>query len=171
MQPHLLVLGGARSGKSRYAEREATRMGLEKIYLATAEAFDAEMAARIAHHRQSRAGEGWITIETPLDLAETIAREARPDRVLLVDCLTLWLNNVVHSGLDVEPAVEQLCATLPGCASPVILVSNEIGLGLVPETALGRTFRDQQGRLNQALAALVPRAVFLCAGLPLTLKG
>jgi adenosylcobinamide kinase / adenosylcobinamide-phosphate guanylyltransferase len=170
MQPHLLVLGGARSGKSRYAESQAVKSRLDMVYLATAEAFDGEMAERIAHHQQSRAGRGWTTIETPRDLAATLKREARPGRVVLIDCLTLWLNNLVHAGLDVENACAQLCVALPGCPSPIILVSNEIGLGLVPETALGRAFRDQQGRLNQSLAAIVPHVVFLCAGLPLTLK-
>lgn len=164
-----LVLGGARSGKSAYAERLARERGCERVYLATATAGDGEMSERIAHHRDLR-GPDWVTIEEPLALAETLRREARSDRVILVDCLTLWLSNAMFAERDVEAETLALCAVILSSSGPVILVSNEIGLGLVPETPLGRRFRDAQGRLNQAVAASVPRVVFVAAGLPLVLK-
>lgn len=164
-----LVLGGARSGKSAYAERLARESGCERVYLATATAGDGEMSERIAHHRDRR-GADWVTIEEPLALADLIARESRPGRAILVDCLTLWLSNVMLAGRDVEAGARDLCAVILSSSGPVILVSNEIGLGLVPETPLGRRFRDAQGRLNQAVAAAVPRVVFVAAGLPLMLK-
>lgn len=165
-----LVLGGARSGKSRYAERLVASSGLTPVYLATAAALDGEMGERIAHHRERR-GEGWITIEEQFALAEAIAREARPDRILLVDCLTLWLSNLTFAARDIPEEQTRLVAQLADCPGPVILVSNEIGMGLVPETALGRRFRDAQGRLNQGVAEVATRVVFVAAGLPLVLKG
>lgn len=165
-----LVLGGARSGKSAFAERLAAKSGLERLYLATATPFDAEMAARIARHRVDRAGEGWQTLEEPFDIATVIHREAASTRVMLVDCLTLWLNNLMFAGRDVAAAQAALLEALRQARGPVILVSNEVGLGLVPETALGRDFRDAQGRLNQAVAAQVTEVVFVAAGLPLKLK-
>ncbi len=165
-----LVLGGARSGKSRHAEALARQSGLERHYLATAGAFDEEMRARIARHRTDRAADGWNTIEERLDLAGVIRREAQETRVLLVDCLTLWLSNVMLGGLDIAEAETGLVDALLGAKGPVVLVSNEIGMGLVPETALGREFRDAQGRLNQAVAATLPVVHFIAAGLPLTLK-
>jgi adenosylcobinamide kinase / adenosylcobinamide-phosphate guanylyltransferase len=165
-----LVLGGARSGKSRHAETLARQTGLVRIYLATAEAHDQEMRARIAHHRENRAHDGWTTIEEPLDLEGVLAREAASDRVVLVDCLTLWLTNVMLGGADVHAAVTGLVEALRAARGPVILVSNEVGLGLVPETPLGRDFRDAQGRLNQAVAAASDRVMFVAAGLPLVLK-
>jgi adenosylcobinamide kinase/adenosylcobinamide-phosphate guanylyltransferase len=166
-----LVLGGARSGKSGFAESlilaaPATR----RVYVATAEAGDDEMAARIAHHRAGR-GPAWRTIEAPLDLVEALAAQAGPGTALLVDCLTLWLSNLMHAARDVERETARLAAWLAQATGPVVLVSNEVGLGLVPETPLGRAFRDAQGRLNQQLAATVPRVVFVAAGLPLWLKG
>lgn len=164
-----LVLGGARSGKSRFAERMIVDSGLARVYLATATASDDEMAARIAHHRQSR-GEGWYTVEQPLALVETLTREAQPGRAVLVDCLTLWLCNVMLDGRDVEAESETLAAYLRKSPHPIVLVSNEIGMGLVPETPLGRDFRDAQGRLNQIVAAAVPEVAFVAAGLPLWLK-
>ena len=168
--PVTLVLGGARSGKSRHAEALACASGLERGYIATATPFDAEMAARIACHRADRASAGWVTIEEERALADVIAREARSDRVLLVDCLTLWLNNLFFANDDIEAAQASLIAALEAAKGPVILVSNEVGLGLVPETTLGRNFRDAQGRLNQAVAAVATNVVFVAAGLPLRLK-
>ncbi|MBX9991008.1 bifunctional adenosylcobinamide kinase/adenosylcobinamide-phosphate guanylyltransferase [Phreatobacter oligotrophus] len=165
-----LVLGGARSGKSAHAERLALGAGGEPVYIATAEAHDEEMAERIARHRADRQGRGWTTVEEPLDLAGAIGREARPGRSLLVDCLTLWLSNVMLAGRDPADAQAALVMALGGAVAPVVLVSNEVGLGLVPETPLGRAFRDAQGRLNQAIAARADRVVFVAAGLPLTLK-
>ena len=164
-----LILGGARSGKSRHAETLAEASGLELVYVATGQGGDSEMAERIARHK-ARRGPLWRTIEEPLDLAGVLHRETREGRVLLVDCLTLWLTNVMLGERDVEAESDRLVAAIEAAAGPVVFVSNEIGLGLVPETALGRAFRDAQGRLNQAVAAAVPHVIFVAAGLPLTLK-
>jgi adenosylcobinamide kinase/adenosylcobinamide-phosphate guanylyltransferase len=165
-----LVLGGARSGKSRWAEELAAGSGHAVTYLATAEARDGEMAERIARHHSDREGRGWSTVEEPIEVADALRRLSRPDRLLLVDCLTLWLSNLMEAGRIIEAETETLIAALAACPGPVVLVSNEIGLGLVPETPLGRAFRDAQGRLNQRIAAAVPRVVFVAAGLPLDLK-
>ena len=192
-----LVLGGARSGKSAFAERLVADSGLARIYLATATAGDDEMRSRIAHHRQRR-GDGWITVEEPLALvdgttltlwrtaaasalaARYLAREdashllvllrERLARLVLVDCLTLWLSNLMLAGRDPEVEARRFTRFLGVAQHPVVLVSNEVGLGLVPETPLGRSFRDAQGRLNQIVAATVPNVVFIAAGLPLWLK-
>lgn len=164
-----LVLGGARSGKSRFAERLARESGLARVYLATATAGDDEMRARIAHHRAQR-GEDWRTVEEPLALVDALSREAGEGCVVLVDCLTLWLSNLMHASHDIEAEIKALAEWLRDTRHPVLLVSNEVGLGLVPETPLGRDFRDAQGRLNQAIAAVVPNVVFVAAGLPLWLK-
>jgi len=163
-----LVLGGARSGKSAYAEGLIEAVGAG-TYLATAEAGDAEMAERIQRHRKRR-GDRWTTVEEPLDLEGALARHAKPDRPVLVDCLTLWLSNVMGAGHDVEADCRALTDRLGGLAGPVVLVSNEVGLGLVPETPLGRAFRDHAGRLNQSIAAGADRVVFVAAGLPMVLK-
>jgi adenosylcobinamide kinase/adenosylcobinamide-phosphate guanylyltransferase len=165
-----LILGGARSGKSRFAERLVEAAARAGTYCATAEAGDAEMAARIAEHRARRGG-FWRTVEAPLALAETIAAEATPDRPVLVDCLTLWLSNLLLAGKLLDREFARLSAVLRDAGGPVVLVANEVGLGLVPETPLGREFRDAAGRLNQEMAALADRVVFVAAGLPLVLKG
>ncbi len=158
-----LVLGGARSGKSAYAE---VLLG-GGTYLATAEAGDAEMAARIAAHR-ARRGEAWRTVEEPLELAAALAKCEGP---VLVDCLTLWLTNIMQAGRDVDAEVQALVAALQELAGPVVLVSNEVGQGIVPDNALAREFRDRAGRLNQEVAAVAGRVVLVAAGLPLVLKG
>jgi adenosylcobinamide kinase/adenosylcobinamide-phosphate guanylyltransferase len=163
-----LVLGGARSGKSAYAEA-LVEAGGSGLYLATAEAGDAEMAERIRRHRQRR-GETWVTVEEPLDLAGALKRHAAPERPILVDCLTLWLSNVMAAGRDPDGEAVALADGLSTLAGPVVLVSNEVGLGLVPETPLGRAFRDHAGRLNQTIARKADRVVFIAAGLPLILK-
>jgi len=165
-----LVLGGARSGKSRHAECLVEAAAAHGTYCATAEAGDAEMAARIAAHR-ARRGAFWRTVEAPLALAATIAAEAAPERPLLVDCLTLWLSNVMLTERPVEAEIAALHAALRDAAGPVVLVANEVGMGLVPETPLGRRFRDAAGWLNQEIAGLADRVVFVAAGLPLVLKG
>jgi len=165
-----LVLGGARSGKSAFAERLLQGKALRKIYLATATPGDDEMRERIAHHRVRR-GDGWRTIEEPLELTPTLARESAADCAVLVDCLTLWLSNIMHAEREPESETQRLTEWLDRATHPVVLVSNEIGLGLVPETPLGRRFRDAQGRLNQAVAASAANVVFIAAGLPLWLKG
>ena len=165
----VLVLGGARSGKSAYAQRLAEGAAAERVYCATAEAGDAEMAARIARHRADRGG-GWTTFEAPLALAETLRVEARTGRVVLVDCLTLWLANLMGAGRDVEAEIDRLIAAIGALAGPAVLVSNEVGLGLVPETRLGRDFRDAQGRANQRAAATCDAVVLVAAGLPTLIK-
>jgi len=170
LPPLSLILGGARSGKSRHAEGLIEAAAGTALYLATAEPRDEEMRARIAAHR-ARRGPGWTTIEAPLALAPLLAAEARPDRPILVDCLTLWLANLLLAERDVGAEIERLLAALPGLKGPVVMVANEIGMGIVPDNALARLFRDHAGRLNQQVAALADRVVFLAAGLPLVLKG
>ncbi len=167
--PVTLVLGGARSGKSRHAEALVESQPGPCIYLATAQAGDAEMAARIAAHRARRSPR-WTTVEEPLDLAVALGQACGPDRAVLVDCLTLWLSNLLGAGRPVAAEYEGLLAALPGLAGPVVLVSNEVGQGVVPEGALARTFVDRAGRLHQDLAAVAQRVVFMTAGLPRELK-
>ena len=162
-----LVIGGARSGKSGYAERQALAAGLRVTYLATAQALDAEMAERIAHHRARRPAL-WRSVEEPVALADALARTAAPEACVLVDCLTLWLSNVLFAGRDDE--IDRFLATLPALPGRIILVSNEVGWSIVPENALARRFRDEQGRLNQRVAALAERVTLIAAGLPLVLK-
>jgi adenosylcobinamide kinase / adenosylcobinamide-phosphate guanylyltransferase len=169
LPPVTLVLGGARSGKSRYAEHLIEEAAPGGVYCATAEAGDAEMAARIAAHR-ARRSRFWDTIEAPLALAPLIASEPRDERPLLIDCLTVWLSNLLLVGKPVEEEIAALCAALRLAAGPIVLVANEVGMGLVPETPLGRRFRDAAGRLNQDVAALADRVVFVVAGLPMVLK-
>jgi adenosylcobinamide kinase / adenosylcobinamide-phosphate guanylyltransferase len=164
-----LVLGGARSGKSAFAESLIGESGLARIYLATATAGDDEMKARIAHHRVQR-GEGWTTVEEPLALVDALTRVATQGHAVLVDCLTLWLSNLMFAQRDADVEARRLTRFLDGAKYPIVLVSNEVGLGLVPETPLGRDFRDAQGRLNQIVAAAVPNVAFIAAGLPLWLK-
>lgn len=165
----LLVLGGARSGKSAYAQGVVERSGLQRVFLATAEAGDGEMAERIGRHRAERDG-SWRTVEEPLDLPAALAREAGPGRAVLADCLTLWLSNLMLAGRDLGRETARLVSALRACPGPVVLVSNEVGLSLVPDTALGRAFRDAQGRLNAAAAGACGAAVMLVAGCPLILK-
>ncbi|MCP1200433.1 bifunctional adenosylcobinamide kinase/adenosylcobinamide-phosphate guanylyltransferase [Notoacmeibacter sp. MSK16QG-6] len=163
-----LVLGGARSGKSRYAEKLVTALSAPWTYIATAQAFDDEMKARIALHRSRRASD-WETVEAPLRMAEALA-EVPEDRPVLVDCLTLWLSNLILGELDVQAAIEALEKALNGRSGSTVLVSNEVGLSIVPDNALGRRFRDAQGELNQRIAQRADRVVFMAAGLPMILK-
>jgi adenosylcobinamide kinase/adenosylcobinamide-phosphate guanylyltransferase len=164
-----LVLGGARSGKSRYAEALVTSTAPPWVYVATAEARDAEMHARIAEHRHRRGGH-WRTIEVPLDLAGTLERLAGSPPAVLIDCLTLWLSNVILAHRNVAEESDRLLEVLAAMSGPVVAVSNEVGLGIVPDTPLGRTFRDAQGVLNQRVAAAAERVVLMTAGIPLILK-
>ncbi len=166
----MLVLGGARSGKSAYAERLVVESGLDAVYVATAAPGDAEMAERIAEHRARRGGM-WRTIEAPEGLEDVLVREAGEGRAVLVDCLTLWLSNLMLIGANVEAHGAALADTARRVSGLRIFVSNEVGLGLVPETPLGRRFRDAQGRLNQRMAAIATDVIFMAAGLPLALKG
>ena len=165
-----LILGGARSGKSARALALAEQGSDQRHFIATAEALDDEMSRRIARHKSER-GAGWETIEAPLELVDGIAGATSPNSVCVVDCLTLWLSNLMHHDRDVAAETDRLCAAIAAASGDVILVSNEVGLGLVPETPLGRDFRDAQGRLNQAVAQACDRVEFIAAGLPLTLKG
>ncbi len=164
-----LVLGGARSGKSRHAEALIAQSGRGCTYIATAQALDDEMRARIIEHR-ARRPKHWTTIEAPIELAAALGGRD-PDRPLLVDCLTLWLSNVMLAERDVAADTDMLAAALEACAAPVVCVSNEVGSGVVPDNALARSFREAQGQLNQRIAAIADRVVLMTAGLPLVLKG
>ena len=168
----ILVLGGARSGKSRFAQQLAVRLWKQPVYLATAEITDAERADRIARHRAARDGR-WACLEEPLNLSDALTRAAAQGDGVLLECVTVWLGNVlVKEGTAAVAARQQaLFTALQAGLGDVILVSNEVGLGIVPEHALGREFRDLAGWLNQALAAAADTVVFIAAGLPLTLKG
>jgi adenosylcobinamide kinase / adenosylcobinamide-phosphate guanylyltransferase len=161
------VLGGARSGKSRYAEGLARKHKGPKTYIATAEAIDAEMRERIAIHR-SRRGAAWITREAPLELVQALA-EATTGFVL-IDCITVWIGNLMHHGRDVRTEVAALCDALKKSKARVIIVSNEVGMSIVPENAMARAFRDEQGFANQRIADIAGDAIFIAAGLPVTLK-
>ncbi|MCW2236793.1 bifunctional adenosylcobinamide kinase/adenosylcobinamide-phosphate guanylyltransferase [Azospirillum canadense] len=165
-----LVLGGARSGKSRHAEALVTAMPGPRVYIATAQVWDEEMADRVARHQQDR-GPGWMTVEEPLDLSGVLRRHAVPGTNVLVDCLTLWLSNLMMDEADIPAHSAQLLETLAAVGGRVVLVSNEVGLGIVPDNALARRFRDHAGRLHQDVAALAGRVVFVAAGLPMVLKG
>jgi len=164
-----LVLGGARSGKSMLAEQLLTAGPGPWAYIATAQAFDDEMRQRIGLH-QARRKQGWMTFEAPIDLPQVLASQSK-DLPVLVDCLTLWLTNLMLGDHNVAQATQDLADALAGRVKPAILVSNEVGLGIVPDNALARAFRDEAGRLNQRMAQVADRVLFVAAGLPLTLKG
>jgi adenosylcobinamide kinase / adenosylcobinamide-phosphate guanylyltransferase len=168
MAPLILVIGGARSGKSRHAERLIAEHQPPWIYLATAEALDDEMGERIAQHR-ARRDERWQCMEAPHALADVIG-EAPGDRPLLLDCVTLWLSNRLLAAADLEQEIATLCDVLGARSGATIVVSNEVGSGIVPENALARRFRDLAGIANQLLAARADRVEFIAAGLPLRLK-
>ena len=169
-----LILGGARSGKSALAEQRAEQSGLAVTYIATAEAGDGEMVERIAHHRARRPAD-WHLLEEPVQLARALAENAANDRCLIVDCLTLWLSNLLANELPDEGRFSAertaLLEVLPQLPGRVILVSNEVGLGIVPLGEITRRFCDESGRLHQAVAAVCERVTFVTAGLPMTLKG
>ena len=166
-----LILGGARSGKSALAERLAGESGLDVVYIATATAGDAEMADRIRHHQARRPGH-WKLVEAPMQLAEALRVADGPERCIIVDCLTLWLTNLLLAGESVFQTQRQaLLDTLPGLAGRMILVGNETGMGVVPMGELSRRFVDESGRLHQALAVACDRVTLTVAGLPHVLKG
>ncbi len=169
LQGSTLVLGGARSGKSAHAEALVESQPGACLYLATATAGDTEMQERIRLHK-ARRGPRWATVEEPFALASTLSRLAGPGKAVLVDCLTLWLSNLMAADRDVDYEIAALTAALPALDGPAVLVSNEVGLGIVPDNALARRFRDHAGRLHQAVAAVVPTVTFVAAGLPLHLK-
>ena len=164
----VLITGGARSGKSRRAEARALSFSGRPVYIATAEALDAEMKERIARHRIRR-GNDWIEREVPLDLAQALT-ETDGGGARLVDCLTLWLSNLLHAGRDWQHEADLLAKTLQRQRSPVVLVTNEVGLGIVPDNALARTFRDAAGLLNQSIAAVADEVEFVVAGMALKVK-
>lgn len=167
--PHLtLVLGGARSGKSRYAENLVEAEG-GGIYIATAQAWDSEMTERIATHR-ARRGDLWETLEAPTDLVGALSSKTCRGKAVLVDCLTLWLSNLMMGHSDIEREVAMLTAMLPKLDARVVFVSNEVGLGIVPENAMARQFRDHAGNTHQRIAKIADRVVFVAAGLPMTMK-
>lgn len=165
-----LILGGARSGKSRHAQSLAEAFDGALVFIATGEAHDPEMTARIDRHRADR-GERWRTVEAPLALADAIRASAAPDHLLLVDCLTLWTSNLMHAGRDVGEATAGLIAAFRAAPGPILMVANEVGLGIVPDNALARAFRDAAGHMNQAVAAAADRVTFVTAGLPIIVKG
>jgi adenosylcobinamide kinase/adenosylcobinamide-phosphate guanylyltransferase len=171
MTRHVLVLGGARSGKTSFAERLTLRAGVSPVYLATAEALDEEMRDRVASHKASR-GQRFATIEEPLALADALLLASARHDVILVDCLTLWITNLLMANEDVAKHVSELSATLVQMkTAKIVLVSNEVGLGIVPDNAMARTFRDLAGAAHQRLAEICDDVYFVVAGLPMTLKG
>lgn len=164
------VLGGARSGKSRFAEKLITDIGLDRHYVATGQAWDEEMRDRIAQHRNDR-GDLWTTHEEPLDLTARLAAIDGDDRAVLVDCLTLWVTNLMMAERNIAAEFSALTEFLPKARSRLVLVSNEVGLGIVPENRMAREFRDHAGRLHQMIAAASAEVYFIAAGLPLKMKG
>jgi adenosylcobinamide kinase/adenosylcobinamide-phosphate guanylyltransferase len=168
---HILILGGARSGKTTFGERMAIRLGRNPAYLATATALDGEMRERVRTHQAQRSAR-FTTIEEPVKVANAIIRAAKDNDVILVDCLTLWITNLLGANLDVARAVEELAVTLGEIdTARVILVSNEVGLGIVPDNPLARSFRDLAGAAHQRFAEICDDVYFVIAGLPMTLKG
>jgi adenosylcobinamide kinase/adenosylcobinamide-phosphate guanylyltransferase len=169
LPPLTLVLGGARSGKSRYAEGLVDRHPGRRTYLATAEILDDEMDVRVKAHRERRDGD-WKTVEEPLELARALKAETEQGAAVLVDCLTLWLGNLLGAERDAATEIDGLIESVGQFGGPVVFVSNEVGLGIVPDNALARRFRDLAGILHQRLAEKADRVVFVAAGLPMNLK-
>jgi len=168
----ILILGGARSGKSRRAEALAKNSGQAVLYVATAPMMpdDAEWQARIEQHKQSRPS-AWHCVEEPLALVEVLQQKSHSKQLILLDCLTLWLSNMMFEEQDIAMETQRLCSQLQDCCGDVILVSNEVGMGIVPESALARRFRDEQGRLNQTVAAVADTVELIVAGIPMHVKG
>ncbi|MEH6526317.1 MAG: bifunctional adenosylcobinamide kinase/adenosylcobinamide-phosphate guanylyltransferase [Sneathiella sp.] len=164
-----LILGGARSGKSRFAEDLVIQTALPRIYLATAQAYDEEMTSRISNHRSER-GENWVTVEEPLNLLQALQEYSSVTNIVLVDCLTLWVSNLMGEGYSVEKAIDQLIDGSHDFRGSIVFVSNEVGQGIVPENAMAREFRDHAGRLHQRLAEKANSVYFVTAGLARKLK-
>lgn len=167
---HVLVLGGARSGKSTFAEKLVKASGLGMYYVATGRAWDGEMQARIDEHRERR-GSDWQTHEEPLELAACLEAIDAPDRIILIDCLTLWVTNLMMEERDMAAEFERVAAYVPQAKARLVFVSNEVGLGIVPENRMAREFRDHAGRLHQIVAEKSAEVYFIAAGLPLKMKG
>jgi adenosylcobinamide kinase/adenosylcobinamide-phosphate guanylyltransferase len=169
----MLIVGGAKSGKSSFALNVCNSLDRERVFLATAQAFDQEMEERIRRHQAER-GSGWLTVEEPLKVAETITAHDSEDTIILIDCLTLWLNNLyMEHGEDqeaIDEAVKNLARQLTDIHGAVVVVSNEVGMGIVPDNPLSRTYRDTAGYMNQRIARLSRKVVALLAGLPIVLK-
>lgn len=170
-----LVLGGARSGKSRFAEQEADQWlsdhpNSERLYVATAQIYDDEMRTKVEQHKAQR-GNNWHTIEEPENLTQVLAAEMDDDKFILVDCLTLWLTNLLLKEANTDEAIEELCSLLKSAKGEIVMVSNEVGLGIVPDNKLARQFRDIQGLANQQIALAAQKVILITAGLPLVLKG
>ena len=165
-----LVTGGAASGKSHYAERLIVNSGLPKKYFATAQIWDDEMAEKVRAHRDSRRDDGWETVETGTDLANTI-NQATTNEAILIDCATMWLTAVMMAEGDADREVPRVLEALDNCPAPVVIVTNEVGQGIVPDTSMGRAFRNLQGRFNQAAAAQADSVIAVMSGLPFALKG
>ena len=166
----LFVLGGAKSGKSDYALTYVEACSENKIYIATAQAFDKEMHLKIQAHQDQR-DNTWTTLNAPIDLCGAIAEHATSDNIVLIDCLTMWLSNLLLEDADIEKEIDALLTLLSAIKTKIVFVSNEVGMGIVPDNALGRAFRDAQGTLNKHIANHCNKAVFIASGLPLTLKG
>jgi adenosylcobinamide kinase / adenosylcobinamide-phosphate guanylyltransferase len=170
MKKTVFITGGARSGKSSFALNRASGIHGKKAYIATAEALDEEMLKRIEDHREQR-GKGWDTFEEPLRIAETINRVGDRYDTIVLDCLTLWLSNVLHANLNIEAEIESLIASLRSHQTSVFIVSNEVGMGIVPENEMARKFRDMAGLLNQKIAAAADEVYIVVSGIPLRIKG
>ena len=166
----ILVIGGARSGKSAFAEDMAAKSGLAKVYIATGQAFDREMSDRIDIHK-ARRGPDWENVEDPFDLAGVLKDAAGEGKAVLVDCLTLWITNLMLEQRDVDAEADALLDLLPSLEGQVIFVSSEVGLGIVPENYMARAFRDHSGKLHQQIGAMADEVYFVAAGLPLKMKG
>ncbi|MBL4801507.1 MAG: bifunctional adenosylcobinamide kinase/adenosylcobinamide-phosphate guanylyltransferase [Emcibacter sp.] len=164
-----LIIGGARSGKSRYGESLALTLHKTPLYIATAEIHDTEMQQRIDLHKESR-DQAWTICEEPIDIAAVIADHALPDHTILLDCLTLWLSNLMGRNMDIDKEITSLCQILEKYPGNIILISNEVGQGIVPNNALARQFRDHAGRLNQAIAQIADNVIHMVAGLPMIAK-
>ena len=169
LPPITLVIGGARSGKSEHAELLVAQSGLSPFYLATATAGDGEMMNRIIQH-QERRGDKWQTVEEPVNLVAALQKASSTESAVLVDCLTLWLSNLMTLSRDIECETRALTAALPSLTGPVVFVTNEVGLGIVPANSLAREFRDHAGQLNQAVAFAANHVTMMVSGLPMTLK-
>lgn len=163
------IIGGARSGKSRRAQSLAEAAGGSLVFIATAQAFDDEMRDRIERHRADR-DDRWLTIEAPADLPDAVRNHAKPGQVLLIDCLTLWVSNLLIGDLDADLASDDLVRAFAEATCPIYVVSNEVGQGIVPDNALARRFRDTTGRLHQQVAATANRVEWMVAGLSLQMK-
>ena len=171
MQKITLILGGTRSGKSAYGEMLALKNFSSPIYIFTAQAWDDEMKSRIKTHKKRREGKNWKDIEAPIELGTAIKNNATSNNCILVDCLTLWLTNILLDGQDIDDAINELLLTIKACPGEIILVSSEVGLGIVPDNSIARQFRDLSGKLHQKLAMEAENVLLMVAGIPMVVKG